>query len=67
MAGGKDIETLPAYSPWRTAPILLPLGPEKGASVLPIGDGVVVGDSLTSAIKGKDLFIPRYRKEFGLR
>ena len=67
MAGGKDIETLPTYSPWRTAPILLPLGPEKGASVLPIGGGVVVGDSLTSAIKGKDLFIPRYRKEFGLR
>jgi len=65
MAGGKDIESLPAYAPWKTAPILLPLGPKKGASVLPVGQGLVVGDGLTSAIKGKDLFIPRYRKEFG--
>ena len=65
MAGGKPVESLPAYAPWKTAPILLPLGPSIGASVLPIGGGLVVGDGLTSAIKGKDLFIPRYQKEFG--
>lgn len=65
MAGGKPVESLPAYAPWKTAPILLPLGPNIGASVLPIGGGLVVGDGLTSAIKGKDLFIPRYQKEFG--
>lgn len=65
MAGGKPVESLPAYAPWKTPPILLPLGPSIGASVLPIGGGLVVGDGLTSAIKGKDLFIPRYQKEFG--
>jgi apoptosis-inducing factor 2 len=66
LADGKRVESLSAYAPWKTAPILLPLGPEKGVSVLPIGAGLVVGDGLTSAIKGKDLFVPRYRKEFGI-
>jgi hypothetical protein len=61
------VESLVPYTPWLLAPILLPLGPKSGASVLPIGaSGLVVGDWLTSQIKGKALFIPRYRKEFGL-
>lgn len=64
-AKGKVVESLPGYVPWKVAPILLPLGPKKGASVLPLGSGTVVGDGLTSAIKGKHLFIPRYHKEFG--
>ena len=54
---------------WRwphTAPILVPLGARRGASVLPITKkGLAVGPFLTSAIKGKQLFIPRYWKEFG--
>lgn len=65
MANGKATESLPGYAPWKVAPVLLPLGPKKGASVLPLGSGTVVGDGLTSAIKGKHLFIPRYHREFG--
>ena len=66
LAGGAALESLPAYARWKLAPILVPLGPAIGASVLPIGGGLVVGDWLTAAIKGKQLFIPRYHKEFGV-
>lgn len=67
LLGGKKLESLPPYTPWPIAPILIPLGPKKGASVLPITkSGMVVGPFLTATIKGKALFIPRYRKEFGL-
>ena len=66
LAGGQTLESLPAYKPWKVPPILIPLGPKSGASVLPLGSrGMVVGDWLTTMIKGKDLFIPRYDKEFG--
>lgn len=65
LALGQALESLPAYKPWKVPPILLPLGPDKGASVLPLGSkGMVVGDWLTSKIKGKYLFLPRYNKEF---
>jgi hypothetical protein len=48
-------------------PILVSLGPKRGASVLPLTkSGVAVGGFPTSLIKGKSLFIPRYRKEFGV-
>ncbi|QJB69679.1 NAD(P)/FAD-dependent oxidoreductase [Parasphingorhabdus halotolerans] len=59
--GGKAMETQKAYKPWSKSLILLPLGPDKGASALPFG---VTGPFLTSMIKGKKLFIPRYHKEF---
>jgi len=63
---GKQVDSLPRYAPWPVAPILVPLGARKGASVLPITKkGLAVGPFLTSAIKGKHLFIPRYWKEFG--
>lgn len=63
---GKRLESLPRYAPWPLAPILLPLGPRKGASIFPVTKtGMVVGSFLTSTIKGKTLFIPKYRKEFG--
>lgn len=65
LAKGAKLESLPAYAPWKVPPILLPLGPDRGASVLPLGSGWVVGDGLTAALKGKHLFIPRYHKEFG--
>ena len=65
MADGKKVEDLPAYKVWKVPPILLPLGPNKGASVLPMGSGMVVGDWVTSKIKGNALFIPRYQREFG--
>ena len=61
--GGKNIESLKPYKPWKKAPILVPLGKEKGASLL----GMVVGPRLTSKIKGQDLFISRYRKDFRLK
>ncbi len=66
LATGQALESLPAYKPWKVPPILVPLGPDKGASVLPLGSkGMVVGDWLTAKIKGKHLFLPRYDKEFG--
>ena len=68
VIAGRSLETLPRYSPWTAPPILVPLGPRRGASVLPITtSGVTVGGFLTSQIKGKSLFIPRYRKEFGIK
>ena len=68
LAAGKSIDTLPAYAPWSSPPILVPLGAKHGASVLPVTKkGLVVGPFLTGAIKGKSLFIPRYHKEFGLQ
>lgn len=66
LAQGKPLESLPVYKPWKVPPILIPLGPERGASVMPIGSkGMVVGDWLTAKIKGKQLFLPRYIKDFG--
>ena len=68
VIAGRSLETLPRYSPWTAPPILVPLGPKRGASVLPVTtSGVTVGGFLTSQIKGKSLFIPRYRKEFGIK
>jgi NADH dehydrogenase FAD-containing subunit len=67
VLAGTKIEKIPAYAPWPSPPVLVPLGPRKGASVLPVTrKGLVVGPFLTSAIKGKKLFIPRYHHEFGL-
>lgn len=66
LASGHSLDGLPTYKPWKVPPILIPLGPKSGASVLPVGSkGMVVGDWLTGAIKGKHLFLPRYNKEFG--
>ncbi|MFZ1108178.1 MAG: FAD-dependent oxidoreductase [Rhodomicrobium sp.] len=67
LLAGAELESLPPYAPWPAPPILIPLGPKRGASVLPVaGSGVAVGGFLTSTIKGKSLFISRYRKDFGL-
>jgi NADH dehydrogenase FAD-containing subunit len=67
ILAGHPLETQPRYSPWRAPPILVPLGPKRGASVLPLTkSGLTVGGFLTSKIKGKVLFVPRYRKEFGI-
>ena len=68
VLAGKKTESLPRYTPWPSPPILIPLGAKKGASVLPVtSKGVAVGPFLTSMIKGRELFIPRYQKEFGRR
>lgn len=49
---GKDIEP---YVPPSAEPCFLPLGTKGGASQLPVGKGVIIGDFLTKMFKGKDL------------
>jgi apoptosis-inducing factor 2 len=67
VAAGQRIEDLPTYTPWTAPTLLVPLGAKRGASVLPVTmSGWVVGPFLTSVMKGRSLFIPRYRKEFGI-
>lgn len=61
VIAGKPVADTNPYKPWPKPLILLPLGEDKGASALPIG---VTGPLLTSAIKGRKLFIPRYHKQF---
>jgi apoptosis-inducing factor 2 len=66
LVSGRNIEAVAPYKPWPVAPILVPLGPKDGASLLPFpGKGLVVGRHITAMIKGKDLFVSRYRKDFG--
>ena len=66
IMAGRAVETLAPYAPWSTPPILVPLGPKAGASMLPVTSrGLTVGRRTTATLKGRDLFIPRYRKEFG--
>jgi NADH dehydrogenase FAD-containing subunit len=66
VLAGRTIESLAPYKPWPTRGILVPLGPRDGASALPVlRNGLLVGRWLTSQLKGRELFIPRYRKEFG--
>jgi apoptosis-inducing factor 2 len=66
VLAGRTIESLAPYKPWPTRGILVPLGPRDGASSLPIlRNGLLVGRWLTSQLKGRELFIPRYLKEFG--
>lgn len=63
---GKQVDELPNYVPVSRSLFLVPLGPRHGAGVLPVrGRSVVVGSFLTSALKGKDLLISRYRGELG--
>jgi NADH dehydrogenase FAD-containing subunit len=66
MLEGQKVESLSPYKPWPTRGILVPLGPRDGASALPVlRNGLLVGRWLTSLLKGRELFIPRYLKEFG--
>ena len=66
VVADRPVENLAPYAPWSGPPILIPLGPRAGASLLPFArGGVTVGPRVTAALKGRDLFIPRYRKEFG--
>ncbi|MEM6728565.1 MAG: FAD-dependent oxidoreductase [Pseudomonadota bacterium] len=62
VAAGKTVESQKAYTPWGSAPILVPLGPERGNSFLMIA---TFGDWVTKTAKGKDLFIGKYRKLLG--
>ncbi len=59
---GKALEEMKPYAPWNKAPILVPLGPQKGSSFLV---RFTVGDFLTRQMKGKDLFLSKYHKLLG--
>ncbi|MEX0284081.1 MAG: NAD(P)/FAD-dependent oxidoreductase [Paracoccaceae bacterium] len=62
VLGGTPVERLKPYAPWKKAPILLPLGPVIGSSWI----FATMGNWVTRQMKGKALFIPKYRKAFGL-
>lgn len=62
VAAGKSIESQKAYTPWGKAPILIPLGPDIGHSFLIF---TTAGDWVTRSMKGRDLFITKYRKLLG--
>lgn len=59
VSGGKALESQKKYTPWKRAPMLVPLGPQRGASFLMVA---TFGDWVTRTMKGNDLFIPKYRK-----
>ena len=65
LLSGKAIERLPVYAPWVSPPILVPLGPHLGSSLLPVVG--LVGSGPTRMIKGRDLFLPKYRRLFRIR
>ena len=63
IASGKQLKELKPYAPWGDkSPILVPLGPERGSSFLMIA---TLGDWITRKMKGKDLFLAKYRKLLG--
>ncbi|MBL9045856.1 MAG: FAD-dependent oxidoreductase [Tabrizicola sp.] len=61
LIAGKSLESQRPYAPWPKGktPLLVPLGPRRGASFL-----VLFSDRgfFTRMIKGKNLFIGKYRK-----
>ncbi|SFC56460.1 NAD(P)/FAD-dependent oxidoreductase [Tropicimonas isoalkanivorans] len=63
LRGGRLERILP-YAPWRKPPIILPLGPQMGASSVPPAG--VRGPTTTRLLKGRTLLIPKYRRQFGL-
>ncbi len=58
---GRPVTQTAPYSPWKNAPIVLPLGPKKGGSYI----FMTVGDKITSMMKGKDLFLSKRNKAMG--
>ncbi|WP_255209615.1 NAD(P)/FAD-dependent oxidoreductase [Sulfitobacter donghicola] len=59
LINGKKVEETAKYKPWGKAPFLVPLGPLKGSSFLVL---FTAGDLMTRLMKGKDLFVSKYRK-----
>ncbi|MGL4743700.1 MAG: FAD-dependent oxidoreductase [Dermatophilaceae bacterium] len=54
------------WAPMRRPMLVLPLGERGGAGQLPLPGGPVVGARATRAIKGRTLFVDRYRKALGV-
>lgn len=66
VLAGKPVEKLEPYTPWSRPLLLVPTGPEEGASILPTcKKGLVVGDWPTAKIKGRDLFLTKTQRELG--
>jgi NADH dehydrogenase FAD-containing subunit len=63
LVDGAPLERQSPYTPWKKAPILVPLGPMIGNSWL----FATLGDWVTRKMKGRALFIPKYHKAFGLK
>ncbi|SFS44912.1 NADH dehydrogenase, FAD-containing subunit [Sulfitobacter marinus] len=61
LVNGAKVADIKPYKPWAKAPILIPLGPDKGNSFLIL---FTAGDLVTRLMKGKDLFLSKYNKLF---
>jgi apoptosis-inducing factor 2 len=61
LAEGRELQV---YEPMPPA-IVIPLGPNGGASELP-GHDEIVGSEMTSGIKGEHMFVDTYHELFGL-
>ncbi len=61
LAAGEAIESRRPYTPWAAgkSPLIVPLGPHKGASHLIFFTG---GPILTGVLKGKDVMVGKYRR-----
>ncbi|MFM7334036.1 MAG: NAD(P)/FAD-dependent oxidoreductase [Tabrizicola sp.] len=61
LLAGKDLESLKPFGPWQKGktPLLVPLGPKRGASFLVL---FTAGGFLTAMLKGRHVFIGKYRK-----
>ncbi|RYH10336.1 NAD(P)/FAD-dependent oxidoreductase [Tropicimonas sp. IMCC6043] len=62
LLAGRRLDRTPAYAPWPSPPILVPLGPRMGQSILPVAG--LVGAGPTRLLKGRELFLPKYHKMF---
>ncbi|WP_244462811.1 NAD(P)/FAD-dependent oxidoreductase [Phaeobacter gallaeciensis] len=63
VVDGRTVEQTKRYKPWQRGPLLLPLGSQIGASWI----FATFGNWVTRKMKGESLFIPKYRKIFGLK
>lgn len=64
LLDGKTLAKVKPYAPWKAgkAPILIPLGPEKGNCFLVL---FTAGDFQTRMMKGKDQFLAKHTKGLG--
>lgn len=52
------------YKKMQQVVMLLPLGPNEGCSAF---GGIVIGKTITRAVKGKTLFVDKYRTQLGVK
>lgn len=67
LLNGGELAKMRPYKPSSTPGLLVPLGPEYGAGVLPMTrNGWLIGAGLTARIKGRDLFASKYHRTLGV-